>query len=282
MQEIKIYVMAAESLGVIRDYANAKNSAAPVIVRGVETMLKLRLFAEPNVQQPYPIEQFSNITAWQFIMDADYDESTTAKLQADNDNIRVETVTDSVDDTEYTYTEIAIPLKHTNTVEIDEWLGNSKSKNGLTGELVGYDIDGNTVFLLQLENFTFRNRLTSAGEPTEIESDWLNEAQVRAFIVGKLRNPIEFQYSVDGSSDWHEIQTTDDKFYRQRIANIDAAWSEAVMMAPGQQGEKGEPGQQGEPGAAGYTPVRGTDYWTEADKAEIKSYVDEAILNGAW
>jgi hypothetical protein len=32
----------------------------------------------------------------------------------------------------------------------------------------------------------------------------------------------------------------------------------------------------------GYTPVRGTDYWTDADKAEIKSYVDEAILGGAW
>lgn len=36
------------------------------------------------------------------------------------------------------------------------------------------------------------------------------------------------------------------------------------------------------PGGHGYTPVRGTDYWTEADKAEIKSYVDTAILGGAW
>ena len=43
-------------------------------------------------------------------------------------------------------------------------------------------------------------------------------------------------------------------------------WSEPVPF-------KGEPG---------YTPVKGTDYWTEEDKAEIKSYVDEAILNGAW
>lgn len=35
-------------------------------------------------------------------------------------------------------------------------------------------------------------------------------------------------------------------------------------------------------GEDGYTPVRGTDYWTDADKAEIKAYVDDAILNGAW
>ena len=32
----------------------------------------------------------------------------------------------------------------------------------------------------------------------------------------------------------------------------------------------------------GYVPVRGKDYWTEEDIAEIKSYVDEAILGGAW
>ena len=30
------------------------------------------------------------------------------------------------------------------------------------------------------------------------------------------------------------------------------------------------------------TPVRGEDYWTEEDIAEIKSYVDEAILGGEW
>lgn len=29
-------------------------------------------------------------------------------------------------------------------------------------------------------------------------------------------------------------------------------------------------------------PVRGEDYWTEDDIAAIKTYVDEAILGGAW
>ena len=44
----------------------------------------------------------------------------------------------------------------------------------------------------------------------------------------------------------------------------------------------GASGIQGEKGAKGDTPVRGKDYWTAADKAEIKSYVDEAILGGEW
>ncbi len=49
--------------------------------------------------------------------------------------------------------------------------------------------------------------------------------------------------------------------------------------ATGPQGPAGAAGQDGDPG---YTPVRGTDYWTAADIAEIKAYVDEAILGGAW
>lgn len=34
-------------------------------------------------------------------------------------------------------------------------------------------------------------------------------------------------------------------------------------------------------GSKGSTPVKGTDYWTEEDKAEIKSYIDSELLGGA-
>ena len=47
----------------------------------------------------------------------------------------------------------------------------------------------------------------------------------------------------------------------------------------GERGEQGEKGERGEPGAAGYSPVRGTDYWTEADKAEIiEDMADEGYV----
>ena len=42
----------------------------------------------------------------------------------------------------------------------------------------------------------------------------------------------------------------------------------------GEKGDKGDTGPQGESGADGYTPVKGTDYWTAADKAEI---VDDVL-----
>ena len=35
-------------------------------------------------------------------------------------------------------------------------------------------------------------------------------------------------------------------------------------------------------GLKGDTPVKGTDYWTPTDIAEIKKYVDDAILGGEW
>lgn len=57
---------------------------------------------------------------------------------------------------------------------------------------------------------------------------------------------------------------------------------QGIQGVQGIQGEKGLDGAKGDKGDPGYSPIRGTDYWTAADKAEIKSYVDDAILNGAW
>lgn len=45
-------------------------------------------------------------------------------------------------------------------------------------------------------------------------------------------------------------------------------------------GDKGDPGEKGEPGAPGKTPVRGTDYWTAADKQEIVNSVIAALPDG--
>ena len=45
----------------------------------------------------------------------------------------------------------------------------------------------------------------------------------------------------------------------------------------GPQGIQGEPGATGATGPAGYTPVKGTDYWTEADKAEMVADVLAAL-----
>lgn len=80
--------------------------------------------------------------------------------------------------------------------------------------------------------------------------------------------------------------------YEIAVANgfegSEVEWLESLKGEQGPKGEKGDtgvqglPGENGKDGSDGYTPKRGTDYWTETDKAEIKSYVDDAILGGAW
>ena len=45
----------------------------------------------------------------------------------------------------------------------------------------------------------------------------------------------------------------------------------------GPQGEKGDKGDTGGTGPAGYTPVKGTDYWTATDKSEMVSDVLAAL-----
>ena len=42
-------------------------------------------------------------------------------------------------------------------------------------------------------------------------------------------------------------------------------------------GTNGKNGKDGQPGADGYTPVKGTDYWTADDKTEIVNDVLEAL-----
>ena len=45
----------------------------------------------------------------------------------------------------------------------------------------------------------------------------------------------------------------------------------------GSQGDKGDKGDKGDTGEAGYTPVKGTDYYTTADKTEMVNLVLAAL-----
>ena len=48
----------------------------------------------------------------------------------------------------------------------------------------------------------------------------------------------------------------------------------------GERGLQGIQGQTGPVGPAGYTPIRGTDYWTDADKQEIINAVIASFTDG--
>ena len=52
---------------------------------------------------------------------------------------------------------------------------------------------------------------------------------------------------------------------------------DTIELTPGPQGPEGP---QGKPGQDGHTPVKGIDYWTETDKAEMVADVIAAIPGG--
>ena len=60
------------------------------------------------------------------------------------------------------------------------------------------------------------------------------------------------------------------------ILDVELVNEGSVEVDPLIVGLKGEKGEKGDPGE---TPIRGEDYWTEADIQEIKSYCDGLIVD---
>lgn len=64
-------------------------------------------------------------------------------------------------------------------------------------------------------------------------------------------------------------------------ASIDTSGHLIITLSSGDTVDAGNAkGDKGNPGANGYTPVKGTDYWTPADKTEIVNAVLAALPDG--
>lgn len=50
----------------------------------------------------------------------------------------------------------------------------------------------------------------------------------------------------------------------------------------GDTGAKGDKGGKGETGATGHSPVKGTDYWTDTDKAELVQDAITQLMPEVW
>ena len=284
MQNITFYVAANETLGQVRDYANAKSASPPTLVRGVEACLKMRLFARKDGREPYPLDALSGIVSWQWAMDNDFNESTTYKLTGDNAHISVAGIVELIDGEEVSYTEIAIPIPDMNTEELASWLGIEKSKTGLHGELLGLDAQGRQVFILQVENFTVRNRITSLGNPTPISPDYLTAGQVAALLASGM----ECEFSSDGES-WHTLQTELDILVHFRLRSSGGLWSDAVELLVGPRGLPGlnaycYVAYASDSSGTGFslTPSGSLKYRAEIHPTEPISELSAADFAGAW
>ena len=73
----------------------------------------------------------------------------------------------------------------------------------------------------------------------------------------------------DANSPWTDI-----------VALVGPAGPQGIQGPVGPAGQTGQTGPQGPMGPAGYTPVKGTDYWTDADKQEIINAVIASFTDG--
>ena len=279
MQTITLYVNAESTLGAVRDYANARSVSAPTLTRGVSACLKMRVFATAENTDPYPIAELATIPTWQWVMDDDFDSTSNYILVADHAEISVQSVTETINDTELTFTEFTIPLGQMNTEELNTLLGKQEQVATLNGELVGCDVNGNEVFVLQVKGFTVRNRISSTGNPTEIVAEYLNEAQVRALCSAGL-DLIFAETASDTAADWHSPQTETDNFFRLRLKGdsriwqtgnaTDYGWSDCFGLLKGAKGEPGTDGKTFFPYVAFATAADGTDFITDGTEWTVE------------
>lgn len=87
----------------------------------------------------------------------------------------------------------------------------------------------------------------------------LEDAAANAKAVGEA-----LDYIAGIKADKTDIPTTLPNPYALTINGVSYDGSEAVIVDVID-------------GEDGYTPVKGTDYWTEDDKQEIKTYIDNTI-----
>ena len=81
--------------------------------------------------------------------------------------------------------------------------------------------------------------------------------------------------------DGHSPVVTATKSGKTTTISVDGAAIATVEDgADGKPGAAGATGPAGVPGKDGHTPVKGTDYWTEADKQEIVNSVIAALPDG--
>ena len=141
------------------------------------------------------------------------------------------------------HTILVIELTHNHTAGVVELLAGQPSAD-FRAEIGGVNAEGLTVFAWQFD-LTVRSRVYLGGGEESVVNDpeYYTAIQTEALLNAR------------GEKIFNEL--------KEHFSS------------------SGE-GSNGKDGVDGYTPVKGTDYWTEEDKAEIKAYVDEAILNGSW
>lgn len=120
-----------------------------------------------------------------------------------------------------------------------------------------------------------------AYEYADVLEQWKSEV----LDIAKGKDGVDGKDGADGFSPSVTIQQNENGV---TITVTDEHGPTSATITNGQNGKDGQPGQDGAKGSDGndgYTPVRGVDYWTENDVAQMQAYIDQklgVIENGTY
>lgn len=112
-------------------------------------------------------------------------------------------------------------------------------------------------------------------EPPSNHSIWVCPVDDSHAIIRVKTNAGTWVEILDGEDGIDGIPCTHS--WDGTVLTVTSASGTSSADLKGETGDKGGKGDKGEPGADGYTPQRGVDYWTEEEKAEISTYVEEQV-----
>jgi len=169
-------------VGRITDNYGNRRGDFPLIVRGTDALLALRLFKSGNVAIPYVANDFADIVSWDFAVADDFNLSTAPQLRS----IGAFAVVDVVEQP-YSGVEIQIPLPDINTEELIAKLGTAPSIT-LGIELSGFAAGNSKPVIVIQSQIIIYNRRAGAGtgNPTQVPDGSYNAAQVDALMSAKL------------------------------------------------------------------------------------------------
>ena len=96
--------------------------------------------------------------------------------------------------------------------------------------------EGEVVRTFEYE-FVIRNVLEFEND-SYVPAAGPDEVATKSWVLSFYRSPFEYQFSVD-KSEWHDVQTNDDRYYRQRIKNSGSEYGDPIAMVVGPKGDVG-------------------------------------------
>lgn len=194
------------------------------------------------------------------------DKGEPGEKGADGTSITIESAIESNDDDGYN----TVIFSDGNSLRIKNGSKGTTGEKGATGETGATGSDGKSAYQIWLEAGNVGNESTFLASLKGEKGD----AGAKGDKGDKGDTGTAGVAGRDGTNgtDGHSPVITAEK-----SGSVTIIKSDGVTIATINDGEKGEKGDTGASGSDGYTPIKGTDYFTNSDKQEIIDAVIDAL-----